>query len=107
MDSAMSFVRGSVNSRDISLEAAFLQQELECLDVVAVIREELPRSVNLQGMNLMKRHKLIPARLGTGQPVKFLRRSHDAADSRKISFLVSLAYIVPRYQDTISTPFSW
>jgi hypothetical protein len=102
----MSFVKEGVYSRDVSLEAAFLQEEFECLDVVTMIREELPCSVNLQGMNLMKGHKLIPARLGTGQPVKLLRRSHDAADSRKISFLVRLAYIVPRYQDTISKPFS-
>ena len=85
------------HSRDIPLVSAFLQEKLQRLDVVAMIREKLPGGVDLQGMDLMKRHKLIPARLGARQLVKLLRRCHDAVNRREISFLVGLGYIVPTY----------
>ena len=90
--------------RDIALVSTFLKEKLQRLDVVAVIREELPGGVDLQGMDLMKRHKLIPASFGARQLVKLLRRCHHAVNCREISFLVGLGDIVPAHQDLISNP---
>ena len=89
-------VTGLVPVRENALEAAFADEELECLQVVAVVRQELSCRVDLQRMDLVQRDKLVPAGLGSWETVELLGRGHHTFDGVKISFLVGVAYVMPR-----------
>jgi len=79
-----------------ALEVAFAEERLEGLEVVAMIRQELARRVDLQSVNLVERNQLVPAGFCPWKPVEFLRRAHDTLDGVEISFLVRVCNVMPR-----------
>ena len=68
-----------------------------------MIRQELARGVDLQGVNLVKRNQLIPSGLGTRKAVELLGRGQEAAVGGQVSLLVGVTYVVPMEIFLVST----